>query len=818
MDAPVSGISSFGAWLKQRRKTLDLTREQLADRIGCSLATIAKIEAGERRPSVQLAELLADCLRLPPDQHQAFVELARRGRHTAGVVPSLLTGPAGHETVVRSVHAAPANLPAPITSFVGRQSETEALCRLLPTVRLLTLTGAPGIGKTSLALHVARLMHEQFRDGVFFVPLSPVTGPALVAPAIAGAIGVKDTVSGVSLESLAEHLGSSAVLLLLDNFEHVLDAGPMVARLLAACPGLKVLVTSREALHLYGEQQFPVPPLRLPDPAELPCLRASQYGCSDLSSPNGVSQECVETLLAYPALALFVERARAVQPDFRLREDNAAAVAQTCARLDGLPLAIELAATRVKLLSPAEMLERLDSRLTLLRGGAWDLPARQQTLLGAIEWSFELLNSRDQAAFTRLAVFSGGCTLAAAEAVCNAAGDLGASVLESLQSLLDKNLLQPAVGPRGESRVAMLETVREFALMKLGEARAVDATRKLHMEYYLALAEAAEPEMRGLEGAAWLNRLESDRDNLRLALEWAERCGRTDLGLRLTVALWWFWLTRGPHTEARRWFEVFLSKPSSAATELRAKALNGAGQLAWMSFDYPAAHRYYRESISLAREQGDTRRVAIGLRGLANVARDEGNFGLSRSLYEESLVLFREIGDDEYVGYSLMSMGLDAQRQGELERARGLFEESLAIWQARRDEHGSATCLMNLGGMAYRESDYASSSAFYRESIRVYGRLRETPGLAEALSGLGRATAAEGRATEAVRQFAAAEALLDETGTQLPKEDRAAQDDYLLALRAQLGDAEFEKVWHDGREMTISQLVAYAIGLVPVRG
>jgi predicted ATPase/transcriptional regulator with XRE-family HTH domain len=474
MDATLS----FGQWLKQRRRALDLTQAELARRLGCATVTLQKIELDERRPSKELAERLSELLQLPAAERAAFLRVAR-----AELTADRLAEPAVGRQGVAPWQAQPHpthNLPLQLTSFVGRELELAGVQQMLldPAIRLLTLTGPGGTGKTRLALQVATAQLDAFRDGVWFVDLAPISDAGLVVTAIAQTLGVRQSGGQTLLEGLTTALRERQRLLVLDNFEQVLDAATVVSALLGLAPQLTVLVTSRETLHLYGEHEYPVPPLPVPDPHRLPALEA-------------VSQ--------YAAVALFIQRAQAVKPDFQVTNATAPAVAEICERLDGLPLAIELAAARSRHFAPEALLARLASRLRTLTGGARDRPARHQTIRAAIDWSYNLLAPDEQRLFWRLAVFVGGWTLEAAEAVCNREGDLALDMLEGLQSLADKSLLRQEMGSDGEPRFRRLETIREYAREHLEESGEAEELRQRHAAYFLALAERAEPELRGHE-------------------------------------------------------------------------------------------------------------------------------------------------------------------------------------------------------------------------------------------------------------------------------------------------------------------------------
>jgi predicted ATPase/class 3 adenylate cyclase len=481
---------------------------------------------------------------------------------------------------LRTLDAYRNNLPLQPTPLVGREKEVSEVCALLrrDETRLLTLTGAGGIGKTRLALQAAADLLENFPDGTFFAPLATLSEAELFFSAVAETLGVKETGELPLDERLKDYLSERRLLLMLDNFEQVLEAASAVTELLVRAPGLKVLATSRTPLRLYGEHVFPVPPLSMPDLKRPPPL---------------------ERLTQYEAVGLFVERARALQPNFEVTNESAPAVAEICVRLDGLPLAIELAAARITMLPPKAMLQRLTSRLKLLTGGARDLPERQRTLRGTIEWSHALLDEGEQLLFARLAVFSGGRTLEAMEAICDAEGDLPVEVFEGVSSLLDKSLLRQEEGPNGEPRFVMLETVHEFAREKLRQSAEAEEIRRTHAEYFLTLAEEANPQLRGPNQLQWLERLEAEHDNMRAALSWALERNEVEVALKLGGALSGFWLLRDYHSEGRRWLEEALTMDGRGSPGSRAMALAGAGWLAKDQGDLDRAKEACEEGLEL---------------------------------------------------------------------------------------------------------------------------------------------------------------------------------------------------------------------------
>ena len=564
----------------------------------------------------------------------------------------------------RTLDARPSNLPLQLTSFVGREDEIAEVKRLLERARLLTLTGAGGTGKSRLALQVASELLAGFSDGAFFVELASVTDPALVPSALAKALGVPEVPGRAIPEAVQNHLRDKELLLVVDNFEQVVEAGPMLEELLTAAPDLKVMVTSRAVLSLQGEQEYVVPPLELPDPERFPD---------------------VLTLGRSEAVRLFTERARSVRPGFRLTGENARAVAEITARLDGLPLAIELAATRTKVLTPEQLLPRLQQRLGLLTAGARTLPDRQRTLRSAIAWSYDLLEAAERGLFARLSVFTGGWTLASAEAVCDP-GELGLDVLEGLTSLVDQSLVRRTESGVGESRFAMLETIREFAQEQLRAGGDLELVLRRHGEHFLGLAVAAEPHLTGEDQGEWLDRCDREHANLRAALRWAIEAGEADRVQRAAGALWRFWQQRGHLAEGRRWLEEIQALPSGQApTAARAKALTGAGGIAWWQEDIAAARGFYQEALAIERELGNPAGIAEGLYNLAFVAGAGGDIDAAVGLFEESLELFRRAGDEGGVTRARWMIVLGDLAAGNWEPPIANAEEAVATWRRAGD-------------------------------------------------------------------------------------------------------------------------------------
>ncbi len=764
-------------------------------------------------------------------------------------------------------HRARHNLPAQPTPLVGRARDAAAASDLLRRagVRLLTLTGPAGVGKTRLGLQVAEDLLDLF-DDVAFVPLAPITDEALVLAAVARALGVAEVGGAPLLDTVKGSLRGQRTLLALDNFEQVTSAAPLVADLMTASAQLKILVTSRAPLHLRGEHEWAVDPLETPDLAHVP-------------PPDALAR--------YGAVALFVQCARAAKPGFALSAANAGAVAAICARLDGLPLAIELATARARTLSPEELLAQLDHPvavravpgdaptattrplLALLSEGPRDLPPRQQALSDAIAWSYNLLNAGEQAVFRRLAVFVGGCTQSAAEALCVSPIDRTARVAKALRSLADKSLLRRERGARPtstehtgdegdeESRFGMLETIRDYGLGCLAAAGEEEMVRRRHAAYYLALGEAAAPELMRAGQAAALARLEEEHDNLREALRWAVDRDEVETGLRIAGAAWRFWYNRAYLTEGRAWLERLLARDEEggrvAAAAVRAKALHGAGVLAYSQNDYERAVACYEESRALYCSQGQGRSggLALVLNSLGNVARDRGDFGCAAALFEESLELQREQGDDWGIALVLNNLGAIMEEQGEYERAVALYEESLGLRRGLGDERGIADLLNNLSVVARRRGDHGSAVSLLEESLILCREMGSARGAAMALTNMGEvardrgdhgraedlyresltllqdigdkvliAACLEGMAAVAsereqpertVRLSAAAAALRAAIGAPLPPAEQTLHDRTVAGARAALGAVPCAEAWANGQALSLEQAIAMAL-------
>ncbi len=732
---------------------------------------------------------------------------------------------------LKTLDARPNNLPAQTTPFIGRENEIRAVKAKLANgnVRLLTLSGVGGTGKTRLALHAAADTVDDFEHGVFFVPLATLRDHALVLQTIAQAFGMREVAGRPLWEQLRDHLRERQLLLVLDNFEQVIDAAPLVSDLLAAAPKVKVLVTSREVLRLSGEVDHPVSSMSIPDRKQLPPL--SQF-------------------TQYDAVALFIDRAVAVKPSFVVTNENAPSIAEICCQLDGLPLAIELAAARVRVLPPQKMLPELSRRLSFVTSSARDLPARQKTLRGTIDWSHDLLTADEQILFRRMAVFVGGCTLQAIEAVCNVNADL--PVLATVESLVGKSLLKQT-DANGEPRLAMLETIREYAGNRLLAADEAERLQERHRDYFLALSEEAEPNLKGAEQAEWLERLEHEHDNLRAALGRSLLDAGAEAGLRQCGALQRFWWTRGHLTEGREWCRRVLCK---AENEKRTKdhaivrnaagalayfqgdladaraqcekglpilrqlgdrksiagALSNLGNILYAEGDYVAAGERHTESLAIQRELGNRKGAAVALNNLGNVAAELGDYATARALLEESLTIDRELGDRSGIAISLNNLGDYACEQGDFLAARTLYEESLDIKRKLGNRSGIAITLNGLGNVLAEQGDYPAARALYEESLSIRRDLGDRRGIAYALEGLAAVAAALDNALRALRIWGAAERLREEIGAPLPPNERPRHDRRLAAVSATLRDsAAFDRAWREGRTLPVEQAITLAL-------
>ncbi len=637
----------------------------------------------------------------------------------------------------------PNNLPLAQTDFLGREREVAQALRLLRAERLATLTGPGGTGKTRLALQVAAEALDDFADGVFFVDLAPISDPALVAAVIAQTLGVREAPGQTQQDALRSYLTDRNLLLLLDNFEQVLNAAPLLTVLLMNCPSIKLLVTSRTVLRLVGEHELPVAPLPLPDAAHR-------------TDPAALQQ--------YTAVALFVARAQNARPGFALTEENAEAVAAICARLDGLPLAIELAAARIRVLLPQALLERLGARLKLLTGGARDAPARQRTLRDTIAWSYELLEPEERTLFCWLAPFAAGCTLESIEAICTAEAGPRIDPLDGIESLVEKSLLRLDDAETGEPRFSMLATIREFALEQLAAGGADGPAWSAFLAHCIALAEQAETALAGADQGAWLGRLEQEHDNLRVALDHAIAMLAAGDALRLAGALWRFWDLRGYLSEGRGWLERALSAGAGLDAPERGKVLNGAGWLAMRQGDLARAATLHEENLDLARRLHDQRRTVSALINLAIVLRERTEYERAHTLYDEALAINQALGERRGVALVGAHLGLVAYYTGDFGAAHAHYSDALALLREAGDRANAAHTLANLGAVADRLGELDRAVALYEQALAEHRELNATYGAMIALTCLGRLARQQGDLPRAQTLCAEAGALCRELG------------------------------------------------------
>jgi predicted ATPase/class 3 adenylate cyclase/Tfp pilus assembly protein PilF len=729
---------------------------------------------------------------------------------------------------LKTLGSLPNNLPLQLTSFIGREWELEDVKQWLSTTRLLTLTGPGGAGKTRLAVQVAADLTEEFRDGVFFVALASISEAGLVASAMAQSLGITESPNRSILDSLKENLQQKSMLIVLDNFEQVMAAASLVVDILAACSQITMLVTSREVLRVRGEHEYPISPLSLPNSSELPPL---------------------EALSQYPAIELFVQRAQAIKPDFVITRETALAVTEICRRLDGLPLAIELAAARVKVLSPQGILAQMNHRLQFLTGGARDLPARQQTLRNTIAWSYNLLSETEQSFFRRLSVFVGGCTFVAAQALAEDPD----SALDLLESLLDKSLLQRIEGTFTESRFGMLELLREFGLEQLESCEERTAIQLRHATYFLSLAEQAETKLQSAERLEWMNDMEQEHDNLRAALEWSKTAdGMGDVCLRLAAALGLFWEAHGYFSEGRDQLSAVLSTNTGRERTLgRAKLLARAAELAYRQSDYSATTELAAESFEISRELKDEQGIASALIKIGDAAAEVGNFAGAARCFDEALTIWRRLDDKRGMARALINLGFAALRAGDIRLAEARLEEALSLHRALNDIRGMGFALSGLGDVAVHEGDYVRARRLVEESLelrrqagnkwgigvslgilaliamrqrdwqeavaelgeslQVRREIGDKSGSAWCLERLAEIAQTNGNPEKAARVFGAAAALRASVGSVMDPLDQSDYATNVLALRSALGDTRFDALLEKGGALTLEEAIAFAL-------
>jgi predicted ATPase/transcriptional regulator with XRE-family HTH domain len=764
----------FGELLRRLRLRAGHTQESLAARAGLSVRGISDLERGVNRGARrETARLFADALDLTGDERERFLVAAR-----------------GEATAQPPLNGA---LPVPPTPIIGREADLQALLAFLaqPDCRLVTLSGTGGVGKTRLALEAAAHTADHYPDGVWFVDLAPLADAALLDAAIAQALELSERPDQSVSDAVTAFLAPKRALLILDNVEHLLGAVPRIAQILIRCPALTLLATSRTPLRLRAEQVWSVSPLRLPDLAE---------------------NDTVAALQANAAVALFTQRARAVDAGFTLDTANAGTVAEICLRLDGLPLAIELAAARIALLAPAAILTRLRRRLTLLTGGARDLPLRHQTLRNAIDWSYQLLTPGEQALFRRLAVFAGGATLDAANAVSPGAG--AEEVVDAAATLVGWSLVRREAGHDGEPRLRMLETIREYALERLAVEGEAAAAHQAHAEHFLTFAEEADPHLTGPDQAAWLHALDSEQDNLRAALTWT--IGQEDavISLRLAGALWWYWEIRGHFAEGQSWLERAIAVGEARETRWQAKALFALGAIAYRRRDLVRSEERLNEALVLYRELGDAAGESwcLSFRGLGALVR--GEVEQAEALHEVALALAREAGDVVTVIGTLSNLGEVSHARGDLMQAEAFYAESLTVAETMANPLVTARSLTNVAIVAAELGQLRRAAGLHQDALRVYFEVGDRRGIASSLEGIAAAAASLGQANLAARIFGAAATLRAAIGSPVPVIEQAMHERGIALARQQLGEAAFTRAWDSGAQQRLEDAVASALARI----
>jgi predicted ATPase/transcriptional regulator with XRE-family HTH domain len=829
MESDLWAEVSFGEWLKRRRNGLGLTQQQLALKINCSTSALRKFEAEERRPSAQIIERLADVFGIPSNQRTSFLRFAR-GDWKANPAGGINDLPWQFSTQFPR-----SNLPVSLTSLIGRQYELAGLADYLadPGTRLVTLIGPPGIGKTRLSIEAARAALSSFPDGVFFVDLAPLADPNLVALTVVQTLVFVSTGDKSPVDLLKEGIGDKHMLLVLDNLERIIEgAVPLIAELLVTCPHLKILTTSREALRIPGEWLYRVPALNFPTLAQLQSLDRVE-----------ISQ--------FAALTLFAARARAVWPGFKLSAENLESITAICMRLDGLPLAIELIAARIRLMSPQGLVERLGDQFTLHADGIRATSARQKTLHNAIAWSYDLLTDEEQELFARLSVFVGGFTLYAAESIF-AQTSKRKTIADLITSLLDKSLLQRTFDGGTESRFIMLMTIQQFAqdsLRRIGEETEV---RNWHLAHFLDFAEQASEKMHGPDQFEWLDRLEAEHDNLRAAWDFAIE-NDTELASRLATALLEFWSIRGNPSEGRAWMAKLLEQTNRwGQTIKRAHLLGVAGQLAYIQQDSASARLLLGEASSLARGAGDQKELAFTLLWFGRTAHDLRDERVARQLIEEclsryrelndpwgmamamfhlalmeadegryaeseernlkSLTIFEQLGDKHRVGQVRNALGELSRLRGNYERASKFYEEAIEIFREERHHHPMAIPFFNLAWVSLHQGDYRKAWTLFEESFELCKEYGIKIPLLHILSGFAGVLGMMKKPEQAARLFGAVESLVESIGMagRMNPSDQKEFDHYVAIVSTQLNQAAFANAWAAGRAMTMEQAIAYA--------
>ena len=777
---------SFGDWLKRKRKALDFTQAELASQVGCSAAAIRKLEAEERRPSMQIAERLAEIFNIPTEERTEFLRFARGELRSAPaeVKEDFPWHP--------SARAPRSNLPAAITSLVGRQQEIALIREYLlnPEIRLVSLVGPPGIGKTRLSIESARAVLPDFADGVFFIPLAPLDDSSLLVFTIAQALGYVEAKRQPAQEQLIEGIGEKQMLMVLDNCEHLVEnVAILSSHILSACPHVKLIATSRESLRIPGEWIYAIPTLKIPEASSL---------------------VDIETAFAFPALTLFAERARAVRSDFVLNAHNLQDVAAICAQLDGMPLAIELIAARMRLMTPQALLAHLNHEFVLSADGMRSISSRQKTLHDAIAWSYNLLSEAEQKLFAYLSVFSGVFTAENVETIFSGMFS-GTPVSALITSLLDKSLLQHAFNSHGQTHFNMLVTIHAFALHRLQSmGRETDARNK-HLAYFFELAEGADKEVRGPNQVQWLQRFGALRDNLRSALEWAIESGRTETALRLASRLDWTWFVRSDHSEGRYWLEHVLTMPDAQRYPgPQAEALTQLAHHMWLQIGAKETRHPAEQALGIARANQDKWNTARALSILGLVLINEGKFGEARTTLEQSQTFFREVHDDWGYAHAVMCLALIPFRQDDRESALALYEQVLVLFRELGDSYFQSVALRFIGVLHMKLERLALGVTALQEALTLSQQLDSKYEIAAELWNFGIAAQASGKMAQSVALYWASKNILDSIGA-WSRADATEFENRLATCRSALSEVEFAIALEKGRAMTMEQAIAYAL-------
>ncbi len=778
--------TSFGYWLRVKRKALDMTRERLAERVACSAATIRKIEAEERHPSAQIVERLADIFNIPQNERLAFQRFARGDWSFA---PNAIVEDEPWQASTRTNRS---NLPETTTSLVGREQAINQVCVYLrtPEIRLVTLFGPPGIGKTRLSIAAARAVRADFPDGVFFVPLDVLDNPILLAPSIAQALGYVAARNLSTIEQLVDGIADEQMLIVLDNCEHLIeDISSLTQALLSSCPQLKILTTSRESLRIAGEWLFYVPALKVPKENSIDLASASDY----------------------PALTLFSDRARAVRTDFNLDNNNIAMVSSICAQLDGLPLAIELIAARIRLMPPQTLLKQLNDQYILSADSMRAVSVRQKTLSNAIGWSYALLLAEEQALFARLSVFSGGFALRAVETIFTRSAP-EKPVANLITSILDKSLLHRAFDTGDEPRFTMLVTIQQFALDRLRQSGEEEKTRDLHLAYFYDLAEQADREINGPRQIEWLGRLHSDRDNLHVALIRLIELGRTEAALKMARFLSWFWFKRSDLNEGRLWLGRVTALPDAPLyPEAYAEALSHLANHTWLQVGSEEARPIVEKALAVARAHDDKHNIAQALEFLGLVLTNEHQYTASQTTLEESQSLFREIGEQwEESAHVVLGLSLGPYLQKDWAGSLALHEQALKGFRKFGDIFFQAVSLRFIGNLLVIQGDVTNGVRALKEGLELARQLDSKYETAVILWSLGEAAQRTGKFARALGLYWAAKKIYLSVGV-WPHEEDAQFDDNFATCRAELDVMAFTKAVEQGRAMTIEQAVAFGL-------